>query len=282
MKEFIKAFKVLITGFFIGIAMILPGLSWPMMAMITGIYEPLMITLGKLISKPLSMSKEEWKLLFFLATGTLPSIFILSVFIPKLFASFTFEINSLFIGLVAGSIYILYHDVKRKGYNELIWFTAGMAAIIIPLAFGVKINDVMFFSTARGTLVLDFISGFATSTALPAVGDTLMLIILGNYEHLLLAVKTFEWLSLSIFVSGFAIGFFMFTRLINWMLRTYRSQIFAFIIGLMISSLSYLWPFDGGHSSLKFIMIFLVLAISGIFISIYFTRGSLRGGYNGS
>jgi putative membrane protein len=274
-----QAFKIMITGFFMGIAMILPGMSWPTIAIIIGVYEPLMLALGKLTSKPKDMNLDEWNLLLYLMIGIVPSIFLTSAFVLSLMNSFKFELNAFFIGLIVGSAYLLYYEVKKKGLSEFIWFAIGFIIVILPFIFGIRVSDARFFSTRGGMEFLDLISGFAVSTALPAVGDTIMLLLLGNYRHLLLAVKVLDLITLSFFVTGFLIGFFIFTRMISSLLRKYHSRTFAFIIGLMMASISTLWPFEYVNCSSINILIFIILGVIGFLISIYLARGLVKHGF---
>lgn len=269
MKIRFKSVKILLSGFLMGIAMILPGMSWPTMAIILGVYEPLILILGKLTSKPTTIVPKEWGWLLLTGIGIIPSAFLSAVFILGLLKMFSFQISALFIGLIIGSVYLLYHEFKKKGFYEITWFAIGVSIVIVPLIFGIRISDIKFFSTVLGVKALDFISGFAVSTALPAIGDTIMLLLLGNYKHLLTALKTFDLVTLSIFISGFVIGFFIFIRLISMLLKKYHSQTYAFIIGLMLASISSIWPFGKGNYSVWYVILFLILASLGFFISVF-------------
>lgn len=269
MKIRFKSVRIILSGFLIGMAMILPGMSWPTMALIIGVYEPLILILGKLASRPKTITPKEWGWLLLTAIGIIPSAFFTSLFILGLLKFFSFQISAFFIGLIIGSIYLLYHEFKKKGFYEIIWFVIGVLTVGVPLIFGIRISDIKFFSTVFGIKALDFISGFAVSTALPAIGDTIMLLLLGNYEHLLIALKTFDLITISIFISGFVSGFFIFVRIISALLKKYRSQTYAFIIGLMVASISSIWPFEKGNYSVLYVILFSILASLGFFISVF-------------
>ncbi len=269
-------FKMILSGILMGISMILPGTSWPVMAIILGVYEPLMLSLNKLFSAPKTLTNQNIKLLVFLIIGIVPAIFFTSYFILDLLMKFSFEINAIFIGLILGSIYLLYLEVKKKGLSEFLWFFIGLAVVILPLLFGLRISDLRFFTTIFGSKFLDFISGLAVSTSLPAVGDTIMLLLLGNYRHLLNAVRTFDVATLSVFLVGFLIGFFAFVRIIGSLLKRYHSQTYAFIIGLMMASITSIWPFARHSYNLSRVILFMLLIAGGFLISFYLEKISSK------
>ncbi|MGC8611953.1 MAG: DUF368 domain-containing protein [Athalassotoga sp.] len=266
--------RIILSGFFMGIGMILPGISWPAIAIMTGIYEPIVLALNKLISFQ-KMEKSDVVLLFLLATGIVPSIFLMSHLVLKFLVNFEFGIYSIFVGLIIGTIYSIYKQIKRKSFDELIWFLVGLA-VILPLFFR-PIGNISFFHKDIGMRIVDFSSGFVASASLPAIGDSITLIILGNYERLLLAVKKFDLLTLLIFSAGFLSGFWIFIKIVGTLLEKYRSQTFSFIGGLMISSIFFIWPFRTSSYTFKSVILFLILTFIGAFISIYFGIVMTRG-----
>lgn len=267
---------MILSGILMGISMILPGTSWPVMAIILGVYEPLMLALNKLFSAPKTLTNRDVKLLLTLIVSIVPTIFFTSYFILGLLVKFTFGINAIFIGLILGSVYLLYVEIRKKGFWEFLWFFLGIAMVVLPMLFGFRISDLRFFGTIFGSKVLDFISGLTVSTSLPAIGDTIVLLLLGNYKHLLNAVRTFDIATLSVFLIGFLIGFFAFVRIIGSLLKRYRSQTYAFIIGLMISSITSIWPFTRHTYNLSHVILFMFLTVGGFLVSFYLERISSK------
>jgi putative membrane protein len=267
---------MILNGILMGISMVLPGTSWPVMAIILGVYEPLMLTLNKLFSAPKTLTSHDIRLLLFLIIGIGPAIFFTAYFILSLLMKFAFEINAIFIGLILGSVYLLYVEIKKKGFSEFLWFFFGIAVVVVPLLFGFKVSNLKFFATIFGSRMLDFISGLIVSTSLPAIGDTIMLLLLGNYRHLLNAVRTFDFTTLLIFLSGFLIGFFTFVRIIGSLLKNYRSQTYAFIIGLMMASITSIWPFTRHTYNLSRVILFMFLVAGGFLISFYLEKISTK------
>lgn len=269
--------KIIVAGFFMGVAMILPGLSWPAMAVIIGVYEPLMIVLGKLLTNPRGLQREEWHLLLFLGTGILISLMTISRFISVIFSAFGFQLQSLFIGLIFGSAYILYYEVKRRGPTEILWFLIGIAVVITPTLIGYGPERIQEIIPRNGQIFLDFISGVAASTFLPAIGDTIMLLLLGNYHHLIEAIENFRVFTIAVFASGFAAGSFFFIRIISGLLKRHKYQMFSFIVGMMIASIVPLWPFRILRYSPARLSAFLLLIACGVGISVYLSKKSVEG-----
>ena len=253
--------------------MVLPGMSWPVVAIIIGIYEPIILVLNRLIS--LKLDKNDLVLLVTLGTSVLPSIFLTSYFLLKFLVDFKFAVYSIFVGLIVGSIYSIYLEIEEKNALNFIWFLAGLSMIVS--SFNGRIGDIRFFQSDLGVKILDFLSGFIASTSLPAIGDVITFILLGNYEHLLLSVKTFDIVTLLIFLLGFLAGFWLFVKIVGTLLRKYRSQIFSFISGLMVSSIAFIWPFGEKEYSLTNIALFLAFFTIGSLVSIYFGIFLVRG-----
>ncbi len=273
-KKYVFHVRIIISGFFMGIGMILPGISWPVVAIMIGIYEPIIFTLNKLISFQ-KMDKGDLVLLLLLLTGVVPSLFLTSYFILKLLMSFRFGVYSIFIGLIIGTLYFIYKKIKRKSIHELIWFLAGIS-VILPMFFG-RIGNIAFFQKHMGIRIIDFFAGLIASTSLPAIGDSITFMLLGNYEHLLLAVKNFDLLTILTFAAGYLTGFWIFIKIVAILLEKYHSQTFSFIIGLVISLIFFIWPFQRSSYTFGNVILFLILIFVGAFISIYFGIFMMRG-----
>ena len=104
-------FVRLIKGIIVGIGFILPGLSGGVLAVIVGMYDPLIRFLANLKDKFLK------NLLFFLpfAIGAAVGIVLFAVVVEKAFGKYAAQFVCLFVGFVAGTFPSLYKTAGKQG-----------------------------------------------------------------------------------------------------------------------------------------------------------------------
>ena len=93
--------------------------------------------------------------------------------------------------------------------------------------------------TNNHSLPILFISGAIAVCAmiLPGISGSLTLLILGQYEYFLEALKEGSWKDLIAFAAGAIVGILAFARLLNWLLKHHRSVTMAFLFGCMLGAL---------------------------------------------
>ena len=72
---------------------------------------------------------------------------------------------------------------------------------------------------------------------LPGISGSLILLILGQYEHMLNALSKGIWKDIIAFVAGAVVGILAFARLLDWLLEHHRSVTMAFLFGCMLGAL---------------------------------------------
>jgi len=84
-----------------------------------------------------------------------------------------------------------------------------------------------------------FFSGMIAICAmiLPGISGSFLLLVLGQYDFVLGAVKNFDIISLAAVAAGCAIGIMAFSRVLSWLLRHYENPTIALLVGFMIGSL---------------------------------------------
>ena len=133
MKSF---FVDCLIGVALGVGGILPGISSGVLCVIFGIYEKLLDSILHFFQNV----KKNFKFLFPICIGVFLGAFILSNFLQYLFLSFPIQTNSLFIGLILGTIPNLVLNLKNntKQHNSKIKNTTKIIAFLICLAIGVS------------------------------------------------------------------------------------------------------------------------------------------------
>jgi len=246
-------------GALVGIANIIPGVSGGTFALVLGIYERLLKAIGAfglgsvkvlggwLIKPGDSVRRKElieefkrmdlaWLALLALGAGIaiLASSRLISVMLEEHLA----PTLAFFIGLIVPSIVVPYRLLSRKGWREALACVLGTGGIVA-----------LTFLDSGGTTGLGLAGlGLAGAVAisamiLPGVSGSFILMMLGEYKHVLDAINSMDFVRLGIFGLGCIVGLLAFVRLLNYLLKRFHSVTMAFLTGLIFGSLWVLWPF---------------------------------------
>jgi len=241
---------VVLKGFCMGSADIVPGVSGGTMALILGIYEQLLNAIRsfnlhwlKLVAGFRLADASRQNDLFFLIplfVGIVAALLFFTrvVPLPSLIISHPEEIYGLFFGLILASIFILMGEVKRFGAREMGFSLAG---ILIGLAI---VNLVPVETPTAGWFI--FLCGFVAICAmlLPGISGSFILLILGKYAYIINALGQFDFVVIGLFGAGALIGLAAFSRAIGWLLNRYQQPTLILIKGILIGSLWMIWPFQ--------------------------------------
>ena len=235
-------------GIAMGAADVVPGVSGGTIAFITGIYDELLGSLKKCgPSALLVLSKEGpealWQhingtFLLTLFAGVLTSIFSLAQLITWLLKAYPIQIWSFFFGLVLVSAWHMGQQIYRHwSMPSIITLLVGtVLAWLISAGVPLAVHDI-------GLLTFFFAGALAIcAMILPGISGSFILLLLGFYGPVIEAVKSFNLPVLAIFAAGCVIGLLSFSHLLSWLLEKVRVPTMAFLIGLMLGSLSKLWP----------------------------------------
>jgi putative membrane protein len=78
---------------------------------------------------------------------------------------------------------------------------------------------------------------------LPGISGAFLLVLLGKYEFMLVALNQRDRLVIGVFAMGALLGIASFARLLGWLLRRYLDVMIALLTGFMLGSLRRVWPF---------------------------------------
>lgn len=242
--------KNIFKGMIIGVASIVPGISGGIMAVSMGIYDKLIYC----ISHFFKGLKENLLFLAPLALGMVIAVIASSFGIDYLFETFPFQTSLLFIGLMFGSLPVIYGKVKgnpvRAGYiiAALLFFS-----LIFGMTFlnGSAGNNRTIDITLSQIIILFLIGIIASATmVVPGVSGSVILLILGYYNTILDAIKEFivgiihfnmntvikTILVLAPFGIGIVTGAIVLARLIDMVFQRFPLYAYWSIIGLLTAS----------------------------------------------
>ena len=230
-----------------GIANVIPGVSGGTIALITGIYEDLINSLKSFDTKSLKLITsidilgfiKHTNLYFLLAVfgGSIVSVFSIASLFKYLFIHYPILIWSFFFGLIIASIYFVGKRISKWNTTTIISLAIGtLVAISLSFMTPASENDNLFFIFICGIIG---ISGMM----LPGLSGSFILILMGNYELLMVtAITELNILLLSVFFLGSAFGLMSFSHILSWVFKHYKNQTLALLTGFILGSLSIIWP----------------------------------------
>jgi len=237
---------IFLKGVAMGAADIVPGISGGTVAFVTGIYERLLTAIYKFDSEALRLlGNKQWKacwqyidgtFLFFLGIGIGTSLLTLSRAVLYLLKQYPIPLYAFFIGVMLASIGIVFDKLKKKSWGS------GGVVIIMAIGMYFLMQSVPLHTPSSNWFI--FLLGILAMSAmlLPGISGSALLLLLGKYQIMLIALKELHWGRLFSFSIGALVGIFTLGRGLTYLLRNYHDITLASLIGLMIGSLPKLWP----------------------------------------
>ena len=249
------------SGFLVGAANVIPGVSGGTMAFVLGIYEEL------LESIKCFTTVKTWKMLLTFkvrsAYDTLPWPFLLCLFIGIAGASL----------LIAKQItWMLSHRLSLI----LAFFFGLVAASVITVLFRLgKFRIVLIPALAAGTAVGWWVAGLTEgmqsppdtwwylvlcgavavcAMILPGISGSFILLLMGRYYDIMGAIGGVAALkdlgahltTLLCVIVGIVLGLASFVQLLSWTFRHFRDFTITVLAGFMVGSLRKIWPWKAG------------------------------------
>ncbi len=238
---------IYVSGFTMGSADVVPGVSGGTVAFVLGIYEELIGSI-RMVGQPVfwrALLRFQWRealrlvnffFLMALGLGILSAIVLLAPGIEWMLLNQPIIIWSFFFGLVVASIMVVAPRVK-------VWSPSRWVALALGGVFGfwlvgqvpVQTPDTWWFVLVSGMIAI-------CAMILPGISGSFILVLLGKYQYIINAVNERDIGTLLIFGAGAAIGLVTFAQVLSWLFRRYHDLTVAALTGLMIGSLRKVWP----------------------------------------
>lgn len=240
-----SAIRIFFTGFAMGIADLIPGVSGGTMAFILGIYDRLLaaiksfdLQLVRLLLKGRvreAIAQIPWAFLIPLGLGLATAILSMARVMRYLLENQPVYLFSFFFGLIIASIIAVGVTMRWS-------LTSGLALVLGTIA-AFLIVGLVPLSMPNDPLTL-FLSSIVAIMAmiLPGISGSFILLILGQYAYVLNAVSDFNLLAIIPVILGAVVGLLGFARLLSWLLKYYHNVTVAVLVGFMVGSLRKIWP----------------------------------------
>lgn len=240
MKRF---FTNMAKGGAIGLAMIIPGVSGGTLAVLLGVYDKIIDSVGNIFKK----FKESFLFLLPIALGAVLAF--AALYYPLKYALIyaPFPTIMLFAGLMLGSIPDLTKKSEKNGFKKFDSIGLALACLlVIGICFIPNLGDVNLSADMEvWQYFLLLFMGMLASCALvvPGVSGSMLMLIFGYYQPLLATISALKvsfghsLLVLATFAVGLVIGFFTIAKLMQFLLKRFRRATYWSIVGFVIGSI---------------------------------------------
>lgn len=245
-KRTFKDYLLLVlNGFMMGSADIIPGVSGGTMAFILGIYDELIESIQAALPFLRELLRLRWRQAFavfpwqfLLALGSGIALAILSLARLLHWALETHPdyIYAIFFGLIVASILAVRSRVRR--WSLLALLTTGLTALGGYLLVGLtpaQTPEAAWFIFLSGSLAI-------CAMILPGISGAFILVLLGKYQYILNALLSLDLLTILVFMAGAAFGLLAFSSVLRWLLQHHHDLTVAALLGFMIGALREIWP----------------------------------------
>lgn len=245
MQKQLENLLLILKGFILGIANIIPGVSGGTLAMTMGIYEDIIKSISSILKTP----KKSLKLLLYLGIGAALSILILSKLLNYTLTNYAFATTLFFIGLIVGGFPLLLKKAKghKVSLGYLLSFLSTTSLVIILRLLQTSENTVSLNNISLFTMIILLLVGMlaASTMVIPGVSGSFVLMLIGFYKPILNTISNItkfnllghNLLILVPFGIGVLLGIVITAKVIEYLLKKYEIYTYYGIYGFILSSI---------------------------------------------
>ena len=243
--------KSALLGFFIGLAVIVPGISGSTVAIIFKLYDQFLYALGNLLKK----FKQCFLFLLPIGIGIVVGVLLGFIAVKSLLEILPFAIVCLFAGLMTGAFPAVTDEIKgaKKTWGRVALFALGL---FIPVALGCVSallsgsNDGVVADAFANVQWWHFLLGLLIGAVMgitqivPGLSASAFLMAVGWFNSLVQSVSMTYWKSnplVFLVYAGLAIGFIggilAFSKLLTGIFAKARHTAYSMIVGLSLGSI---------------------------------------------
>ena len=169
--------------------------------------------------------------------GMVASVVSLAKLLEFLFVHYPVFVWAYFFGLILASVYYVGKRINRWSLSVIVTFIIGTSsAIVISMLNPAAQNDSFFYLIICGVIAI-------CSMILPGLSGSFILILLGNYELVMIqAVNNFDLKILVPVMIGAIGGLIIFSHILSWIYKKHKDQTISILTGFILGSLGILWP----------------------------------------
>ena len=238
-------------GFFIGLAVIVPGISGSTVAIIFKLYDQFLYAIGNLFKQ----FKRCFAFLFPIGIGAILGVALGFFTIRELLKILPFAIVCMFAGLMCGAFPAVTDELKgaERTPKRIALFVLG---VLLPVAIGCvsawlsvgaegaetdKFANVAWWHIALG-LVFGYVVG--VTQIVPGMSATAFLMAVGWFASVMSSVSMTYWTEnpaiFLVYIAlgiGFLAGLFTFSKFLTFIFAKARQTAYSLIVGLSLGSI---------------------------------------------
>ncbi len=268
---------LVLKGFVMGLANLIPGVSGGTLAITLGIYEKLIEILSNLKKK----FKENIVFVLLLLVGIAAAFLTLSGPISYCLEHFVFATIMFFVGAILGGMPMLCKRIKGEKITAVNIIVLVLSLVLVSLSVLLTGDNVVSFVNIGvwGYIKLFLVGALASATmVVPGISGSAVLMTIGYYKPVLDIVKditNFDHFGRNIsillpFGIGVIVGMLLIAKLINFLLKKYEVTTYYGIIGFVLASVFVIiyqnlvapWPVS---VSITEVIIGILLCVVGFF-----------------
>ena len=243
-------FKSSLLGFFIGLAVIVPGISGSTVAIIFKLYDQFLYAVGNLFKK----FKQCFLFLLPIGVGMVLGLLLGFITVKKLLELLPFAIVCLFAGLMCGAFPAVKDELKgaERTPKRIALFGIGL---LVPVAIGCvsawlssggEVASDAFASVQWWQVLLAIVIGylFGITQIVPGLSGSALLMMVGWFQSIIASISLTYWTSnpwvFFIYAGlgiGFLLGLFTFSKFLTYTFGKARHSAYFLIVGLSLGSI---------------------------------------------
>ena len=261
------------------------------MAVVFGIYNRLI----DLISLNVKKIFSQWKFILPLGAGLVTGVLLFSKIITFLFNKFPIQTNWFFIGIILGSIPMIFTHwlnakkqtplpeqtepteqatkSKKIPISSIICCAISLAIMILMVIFKSEKPETQVtpgFSLYNAIIMFVGLAIAAIAMIIPGISGSFIMLALGIYSTVIGAIDSFNIYLLIPGALGAIVGLLCGAKLVRILMSKIPSQTYGIIFGLILGSVFVIFP-TAGYSPL-IVLTSIVCAAAGFLVSFLFSK----------
>ena len=275
--------KLAAVGFALGITAVIPGFSVATMAVVFNVYDRLINIIVPSVRKILA----AWLFWLPMAAGGIAGIIFSSKVFTILFENYYIPTYWFFIGVIAGSIPLVYSRVLEESSRQKKAGPAGKfsklpslsSIICCVLAAGVMVfmavikpqtGAALYTEPSPSLIGLLVFAGALAATAMiiPGISGSFLLLVIGLYPTVLRSVSDLNLPLMLPVLAGAVIGLLLSAAFVRFLLKKAPNETYGAVLGLVAGSILVLYP--GGFGEGAGVLISVLCLVTGFLLSFLF------------
>lgn len=218
-------------GIIVGLGGVSPGLSGSVLLIIFGLYQKTLDALGSLFSA----FRKNIRFLLPLVAGMFTGVLLFGKLIDFCLAAYEMPTRFCFLGLIVGTLPMVWREVRKEGFAPGWWAVILLAAAAGTVMF--TVNADAFPQVTDPTLLQCILLGVAVAATaiIPGVDPAVFLSSLGYYEMYVGALADVELSILLPMVLGLGIGALGISAIMSWLFQRFYTPTYCVIFGIFLS-----------------------------------------------